>query len=275
MNKPTPQSQQTATSLRKVHIIMSGGLGQCGKSTLTRQMLEKNRSLLLVDADPVANVAIAYDKPSWAAWYKKTPTGPDYRGDGESLVMDQILFSGDLKHSNLFATFTNLVEETSKDMVVCLPVSAAIEQWLDDYAINTLMEGDRPFDLVCWWVSAGSVRSQQELLSFKAKYPNIALAAVFNKGITTDVLNWDKFEPVPDLDQAIKSNSIKRAEMQRWASLSEILALVENGYPLYDLLANGLPQQDGGRKPLGTMVKGNINAWLDRNHKSLIETGYL
>jgi hypothetical protein len=289
-----------------VHIF-NGRLGGSGKSTAARLLCERylklGQSYTLIDADSNYNVARAYQKETIAIW-EKTPS--KIWGDGNNdrikansenflgkpnrlqpanikplsqknnsnqsnLLAEQIIFSNDSKLAYLGDRFLEIIDRYQTDIIVSLPANDGLEYWLDTNGIDLLMAAEAPpFKIVNWWVSFGSVTSQQMLVDFITKYPHLQHVFIRNLGITSTVPNWDRFSPLPDLTAMYEQGQVKGASILPWLSDPAILEAVDAGTPLHEILANGLE-----RKPLNPIVKTKIEKWLEHNWRSFEQTGLL
>lgn len=269
---------------KKVHIVLSGPSGQCGKSTFARIMLErareKEKELTLVDTDREnPDVAIAYDPDAFKQWKNQIEVDPlkNYlyqpvgaAGDPDQLV-EQIVFSEDPKYAHLTQRFTELVETSRSDLIVSTPAGMGIELWLDEFNVNSeATNEDREFDLVCWWVSGGSRLSQDKLIEFRQKYNSLQMACVLNKGAVLDVVNWDMFRAGKQLSTEIEKGTIKLAEIEAYKS-KHILEAVAGGSTLSTVLDEGMPTISG-RTPLTRMTKAGLRGWLEKAWASIEAT---
>jgi hypothetical protein len=289
-----------------VHIF-NGRLGGSGKSTAARLLCERylklGQSYTLIDADSNYNVARAYQKETIAIWEKTPskiwgdgnndrikansgnflgkpnrlqpanikPLSPKNNSNQSNLLAEQIIFSNDSKLAYLGDRFLEIIDRYQTDIIVSLPANDGLEYWLDTNGIDLLMAAEAPpFKIVNWWVSFGSVTSQQMLVDFITKYPHLQHVFIRNLGITSTVPNWDRFSPLPDLTAMYEQGQVKGASILPWLSDPAILEAVDAGTPLHEILANGLE-----RKPLNPIVKTKIEKWLEHNWRSFEQTGLL
>lgn len=280
--------------------LCNGFLGGVGKSTLARLFCERfiklGRSFTLIDADPNYNVARAYDKETVALWQHKdvkssvssiaerrllgigSRFGRSLADKEElklqvdsNLMSEQIIFSKDAKFSYLGDRLLDIIYGLKQDIIVSLPANDGIEIWLDSNNINGLMASESsPFKVINWWCSFGSGTSQQMFVDFVTKYPNIQHVCVFNLGITSAVPNWDRFDPLPLLDNFSQDGKVKIANILPWLADPAILEAVDLGTPLHEIVKNGYQQG----KQLNPIVKLKIDKWLEDNWQSFRNTGY-
>lgn len=282
--------------LPTIHLF-HGVLGGSGKSTGSRLMCERYRSrkqeFTLIDADPNYNVARAYQKDVITLWERKSnrhstadtsTTNQDidnsmWEGSHSSssiesslkLLEEQIIFSRDTKFSYLGDRFLEAISFYGHDFVVSLPAGDDIEFWLDSNNIDSLIETNSlPFKIINWWISFGSISSQEKLVNFIQKYPHLNHVCVFNQGITSVVPNWGRFSVLPALRKMAQEGRVKKASILPWQSDPAILEAVEAGQPLHEIIENGWQG-----KALNPIVKGKIEKWLETNWLSFEATGYL